>query len=65
MNESSERMIRIIYRIELKPWVKFLIDTLYIYIQLYNKKREMMVTLFHSFFIINCLFFCVWGEYIV
>lgn len=65
MNESSERMIRIIYRIELKPWVKFLIDILYIYIQLYNKKREMMVTLFHSFFIINRLFFCVWGEYIV
>lgn len=65
MNESSERMIRIIYRIELKPWVKFLIDILYIYIQLYNKKREMMVTLFHSFFIIDCLFFFVWGEYIV
>lgn len=30
----------------------------YIYIQLYNKKREMMVTLFHSFFIF-VFFVCV------
>lgn len=40
MNESSERMIRIIYRIELKPWVKFLIDILYIYIFNYITRRE-------------------------
>lgn len=32
----------------------------YIYIQLYNKKREMMVTLFHSFFIF-VFFVCVCG----
>lgn len=33
----------------------------YIYIQLYNKKREMMVTLFHSFFIFVFLCVCVCG----
>lgn len=36
------------------------IPYIYIYIQLYNKKREMMVTLFHSFFIF-VFFVCVCG----
>lgn len=57
MNESSERMIRIIYRIELKPWVKFLID---IYIN-YITRREKWWWLY--FILSSFLFFfvCVCG----